>query len=106
MAKTVYLNDGTMEVILTDKPVFLERLLREKLGDDAAQCFTECIEELRWMEESTKEQERIADGYLAMCREACENFSEILKMLEAPRLNRAALKEAVQAGYYELYNNL
>lgn len=110
MAETVYLNDGSMEVIFTDKDVFLERLLREKLGDDAARCFTEYIAELkddlRWQEESTKEQEQSADGYLAMCHEACDNFSEILRLLEAPRLDRKALRKAAQIGHDALYKNL
>jgi hypothetical protein len=47
MAETVYLNDGSMEVIFEDKDVFLERLLREKLGDDVARCFRECVAELK-----------------------------------------------------------
>lgn len=110
MAETVYLNDGSMEVILTDKDVFLERLLREKLGDDAAWCFTEYISELkddlRYQEESTAEQERIVDGYSALCHEAVDNFSEVLKLLDAPRLDRKALKQAAQIGYDALYENL
>lgn len=110
MAETVYLNDGSMEVIFTDKDVFLERLLREKLGDDAARCFTSCIEELKddlkYQEESAKEQERSADGYLAMCHEAVDSFSEVLMLLDAPRLDRKALKQAAQHGYDALYKNL
>ena len=39
MAETVYLLDGTMEVVLTEKDVFIDRLVREKLGDDAARLF-------------------------------------------------------------------
>lgn len=110
MAETVYLNDGSKEVILTDKDVFLERLLREKLGDDAARCFTsyieELIEDLTLGQESTEEQERIADGYSAMCHEALDNFSEVLLLLDAPRLDRKALKKAAQIGHDALYNNL
>lgn len=110
MAETVYLSDGSMEVILTDKDVFLERLLREKLGDDAARCFTDYItelkEDMRYQEESTKEQERSADGYLAMCHEAVDNFSEVLKLLDSPRLDRKALKQAAQIGHDALYKNL
>lgn len=110
MAETVYLNDGSMEVILTDKDVFLERLLREKLGDAAAQCFTDFISEmkddLRYQVKSAEEQERSADGYLSMCREAVDNFSEVLKLLDAPRLDRKALQKAAQIGYDALHKNL
>ena len=110
MAETVYLNDGSMEVILTDKATFLEHLLHDRLGDDVARCFKDCVAGLRedvWvLRESVKEKERSADGYTQMCRDACEDFSEILNLLDAPRLNRTALKKAVQAGYDSLHNNL
>ena len=59
MAETVYLNDGSMEVIFEDKDVFLERLLREKLGDDVARCFRECVAELK--EEIQEQQELVKD---------------------------------------------
>lgn len=47
MAETVYLPDGTMEVVLTDKGIFLERLIRERLGDDAARFFVGYINDLK-----------------------------------------------------------
>ncbi len=43
MAETVYLLDGTMEVVFTEKDVFIELLIREKLGDDAARFVSEYI---------------------------------------------------------------
>lgn len=46
MAETVYLLDGTMEVVLTEKDVFIDRLVREKLGDDAARFISDYIEEI------------------------------------------------------------
>lgn len=46
MAETVYLLDGTMEVVLTEKDVFIERLIREKLGNDAARFVTQYIREI------------------------------------------------------------
>ena len=107
MAETVYLNDGSMEVILTDKATFLEWLIRERLGDDAARCFTEYLEELqeeqKYTEESAKEHEQSADGYLQMCRDACDSFREVL---DQPRLNRNALRTAAQNGYDDLNKNL
>lgn len=88
MAETVYLNDGSMEVIFEDKDVFLERLLREKLGDDVARCFRECVaelkEEIQEQQELVKDYEGNADGYLDMCRDACESFTAIMELLEAP----------------------
>lgn len=110
MAETVYFNDGSMDVILGDKGDFLERLLREKLGDDVARCFTEYVSELqedvKCAQESIEEQERIADGYHQLCNNALDAFSSVLDLLKSPRLSRSALKGAVQAGYDDLNKNL
>lgn len=103
MAETVRLNDGSMEVIFTPKDVFLERLLREKLGDDAARCLADFIAELK---DELERLERSEDYRLEMCREALDNFSEVLNLLDAPCLDREALKEAAQTGYDDLYRNL
>lgn len=45
MARTLYLSDGLMEVVLVDKRHFLERILRERLGNDTAELFNEIISE-------------------------------------------------------------
>ena len=110
MAETVYLNDGSMDVILGGKGDFLERLIREKLGDDVARCFTEYVselqEELAESQEISEDQERSADGYLQMCRDACEAFQEICYLLEQPRLNRKELQDVAERGYNDLNQNL
>lgn len=106
MAETVYLKNGSTEVILEDKGDFLEQLIREHLGDDAAQCFAEFRKEIDLAHECTAEQERSADGYYAMCHDALDAFSTVLNLLESPRLPRAALKKAAQAGFDNLNNNL
>ena len=68
MAETVYLNDGTTEYIFDEKDVFLGRLIREKLGDDAARCFRDFVEErlqdAKDWEAQAVDNEKIADGYL------------------------------------------
>lgn len=110
MAETVYLNDGTMECIFDEKDVFLERLIREKLGDDAARCFRNYADEIRsdakaWEEQAT-DNEKIADGYLQMCNSAKEALYQILSELQSDRLNRTKLKELVSAAYNDLHKNL
>ena len=45
MATTLYLKDGSRETVFNDKRLFLENLLREKLGEDVAMCFNDCIGE-------------------------------------------------------------
>lgn len=110
MAETVYLSDGTMECIFDEKSVFFERLIREKLGDDAARCFSsyisELAEELKLANEAQDEQEKIADGYSQMCRDALEQFSLIKTALQEPRPNKKKLTALVDEGYNNLYKNL
>lgn len=110
MAETVYLSDGTIEVILDDKYVFLARLLDEKLGRDAANCFREYVQkikdELRWTTASNEENEKIADGYLQMCKNACETFQQLDNFIRQPRITRSALQKLIAEGYKELHNNL
>lgn len=88
MAETVYFNDGSMDAILGDKGDFLERLLREKLGDDVARCFTEYVSELqeeaKCAKESIEEQERIADGYHQLCNKHWMLSAVYLSYLKAP----------------------
>lgn len=87
-------------------------MLRDKLGDDAARFFTGYVEELEseWLyeehEKQETEQEAVADGYLAMCRDARDKFNVILELLEAPRLKRNDLRKAAQHGYDDLNKNL
>lgn len=111
MAETVYFNDGSMEVVLTDKALFLEEVLREKLGQDVSNCFLDCIrdfeEDLKLAKEESRDQERSVDGYFQMCNDAMESFESALNLLKAPgRLDRKHLTATVQAGYDDLYNNL
>ena len=110
MAETVYLLDGTMEVVLTEKDVFIERLIREKLGDDAARFVTEYIRELveeaKYTEEAQQEAEKIADGYLALCQGALGALGELKDLVHEERLNRAEIQKIVDGAYSNLYRNL
>lgn len=110
MAETVYLADGSMEVCLTDKQTFFERLIRERLGDDAARFFTGLIaglnEEIADHLRSVREQEMSVDGYSALCYDAKDQFEYIRSLLNAPRLDRAKLQAAAEQGYNDLYKNL
>ena len=111
MAETICLPDGTTEYVFTDKDEFLERLIRERLGEDAARFFqtysTERSEELKWTEEALQEQEKIADGYLALCNAALEGLLQIKKLLASEaRLNRSALDIIVSTTYDEINLNL
>ena len=110
MTETVYLNDGSVEVITKGKDALWERLIREKVGDDAALSFSDYIKELeaetQIQKECAEEQERNADGYYQLCLAACDSFRNIMAQLDAPRLSRNTLKRTVQNAYKEIYKNL
>lgn len=111
MAETVYLKDGTTEYIFDEKDVFLERLIREKLGDDAARCFRDFVEErlqdAKDWEAQAVDNEKIADGYRQMCCDAKEALQNIHAELSADhRLNREKLKRLAFNAYDDLHKNL
>ena len=105
MADTVYLNDGSTEIIFDDNGDFLERLIYERLCRDSSELFKEYVEEQK-QGAVDRLLDREADGYLAMCRDAMERFEKLMRLLDAPRLNRKELKKIACAGYADLYNNL
>lgn len=110
MTETVFLNDGSMECVFVETDVFLERLIRERLGDDAACFFREYITELsddtKAVEEAQKEAESITDHYHALCNEALDIFRHLRTLVQQPRLNRVQLQKAIDTGYDVLYKNL
>lgn len=110
MAETICLLDGSMEVVLTEKDVFIERLIREKLGNDAARFVSEYIketlEDAKWFAEAQKEAERATDGYLALCMGAVGALGELKDLVHEERLNRAKIQKIVDGAYNELYCNL
>lgn len=105
MADTVYLKDGSTEIAFGDTGDFLERLVYERLGPEPSELFRQYVDEQRQDAVDTL-LDRETDGYLAMCRDAMNRFEQIIRLLDAPRLNRKALKNAAQAGYDDLYKNL
>lgn len=106
----LYLKDGSREMVFQDKRLFLENLLREKLGEDVARCFNDCISEYEKRAElehnAAIDNELGGDHYHSMCNDALENFAAVLEILQAPRLNKKKLQEAVQYGYDDLYKNM
>lgn len=110
MAQTVYLKDGTIETVIGSKRQFLENLLLEKLGNDVLSLFNECIEEyqeeLAISKDVAFDHEKAADGYHSMCNDAMDNFTIILDLLQAKKINKKKLFEAAQHGYDELYENM
>lgn len=117
MANTLYLKDGSREVILGDssntkndldlKRTALERLLRDKLGDDAADFFDSYITEFEDLYIDRDDYEAISDGYFSLCCDAKNGFEKIVGLLiTQPRLNRKELLKVAQSNYENLQKNL
>lgn len=54
MARTLYLSDGSTEIVFGDERQFLERVLRERLGNDTAELFNEIIAEYETLLDEAK----------------------------------------------------
>lgn len=99
MARTLYIENGSTEYIFSGETEAdkLQQIIRENLGRDCEELFTEIISELKGMD--GEDYERIADGYRGMAVDAMNGLHEVLMQ---PRLNRKRLK----AIYDNLNKNL
>lgn len=101
MARTLYLNDGSTEVVIGDQEEVLGRDCKE-LFDDIKY---EWIEE-PWDTNDKEDYERIADGYYQMLQNVLENLNTALTFFKQSRLNRKELQKCLQEARNDLYNNL
>lgn len=109
MARTLYLNDGSTEVVIGDQEEVLGRIIEERLGRDCKELFDDIKDE--WIEEpwdtnGKEDYERIADRYYQMLQNALENLDTALKFFSQSRLNRKELQKCLQEARNDLYNNL
>lgn len=44
MARTLYMNDGSVELVLGDESDALRKIIRERLGDDCEELFDEVLQ--------------------------------------------------------------
>ena len=103
MAQTVYLNDGSCEVVLEDEQTFLKRLIHEKLGKDVAEMFDSILVEPAYGGDNYEE---IADGYHAMLLDTLEEINDILKYAKGSYTKKETLVNKLQNCKDRLYHNL
>lgn len=102
MARTLYLNDGSTEVVIGDQEEVLGRIIEERLGRDCKELFDDIKQE--WIEEpwdtnGREDYERIADDFRDIAVSAMNALQEVIMQ---PRLSRKRLK----AIYNDLDKNL
>lgn len=111
MAETIYCRDGTCEVVLVnDKSVFLERLLLDRVGEDASDYFANYMKELRSdidsLGDAREEAEKIADNYLAVLNDTLEELEALKKLVFSQRLDWKKLQKGFVNVYNKLHKNL
>lgn len=87
MARTLYMNDGSTEVLHGDPKSALQKIIYERLGLDAEELF----------EEITSEK-----SHLEQLEETRKELRDVLVAFRAPRLNRDMVKRQIETIVMEL----
>lgn len=106
MAQTLYLPDGSTEIVFGNPEETLQRVIRERLGRDCEELFTELLEEARHPLGGGDDFEKIADGYLSMLNSTMEEIASVLKEFDKSRLDRAKVRRSLKNIWDDLYKNL
>ena len=99
MARTLYLNDGSTEYVLSDETEVLKRIIGEHLGRGCEELFQEIMDECWEHKYASEDWEKIADGYFNMLMDTLNSLKE---ELDKPRLNR----KHIETIYNDLDKNL
>lgn len=106
MAQTLYLLDGSTEIVFGNPEETLQRVIRERLGRDCEELFTELLEEARHPLGGGDDFEKIADEYLSALNSTMEEISSVLKEFDKARLDRAKVHRSLKNIWNDLYKNL
>lgn len=104
MARTLYMNDGSTELVLGDSETTLQKIIYERLGRDCEELFTEILEEQKEM--SGDDYEKIADGYHTMLNDVLCELNGVLDEFSNPRLNRQKVQKALTHIRDNLHKNM
>lgn len=99
MARTLYLTDGSTELVFGDPEGTLQKIIYERLGRDCEELFTDILADLREELTGGNDYEKVADGYRGI---AIDTMNDLHEVLMQPRLNRKRL----EAIYENLNKNL
>lgn len=96
MARTIYFNDGSREVLLCgdDEKRELERILRERLGDDTAALFLEIAEANVELEDELKSYEASCEDYRTLLQDTHDELHAILGFTQ--KLNCQKITASIQ----------
>ena len=96
MARTIYFNDGSREVLLSsdNEKQELERILRERLGDDTAELFLEIAEANVALEDELKSCESSCEDYRNLLQDTHDELNAILGFTQ--KLNCQKITASIQ----------
>ena len=106
MVRTIYLNDGSRELLLGEEneKQELERILRERLGDDAAELFLEIAEANVGLEDELKSYEASCEDYRNLLQHTYDELVRILGFVR--KLNCTKITESIQRLIKSINSNL
>lgn len=106
MARTIYFNDGSREILLSEdnERQDLERILRERLGDDTAELFLEITEADTGLEDELKSYEASCEDYRNLLQSTRDELRSVLGFLQ--KLNCAKITVSIQRLIKTIDNNL
>ena len=96
MARTIFFDDGSKEVLVAgdNEKQVLERILRERLGDDAAELFLEITEANVGLEDELKSYEASCEDYRHLLQDTCDELRAILGFTQ--KLNCQKITASIQ----------
>lgn len=106
MAQTLYMPDGSTEIVFGDQEGTLQKVIYERLGRDCEELYKEILADLREELTGGDDYEKIADGYKNMLNDTLEGLVEILYEFDKPRLNRQKVQKALKALRDNLHDNM
>lgn len=116
MARTIFFSDGSHEVLFQDeydtdgKAEILERILRERLGDDSAALFREIMQDhkdsaVNLMEEM-QSYEGSCEAYRYCLQDIQDGLNSASALLEEDRINRKKLSAIITVLKTKIKNEL
>lgn len=108
MARTLYLPDGSTEIIFNDPEETLGKVIYERLGRDCEELYKELLNEARHPldGEEGDDFEHIADGYLTLLQDTMQELRAVMDMFSASRLDRQKVYRGLKTIHDNISKNL
>lgn len=104
MARVLYLNDGTKEIILSGtlegQIIEMARIIRERLGDDAEKQYLAIVDasktDVTTLEQELKSYEGTCESYYDCLLNVLCGLNGVTMLLRAPHIDRRTISEEIR----------